>query len=1282
MVTSNVDGASSSPADGPACDKVAGGDDDDGGKQQCTGSQLSSEQPNDSDKGSSVTAPDAILPNDENDEGNGAGNSNQDDLVALIDEDDGNVVKVADNFETIIREDLRETSSRCSMSEGSFVIDDALIEKIAQNTSSKLGTKKFNASSSFTSAGTADSGRSAAECRYDDITQPAKIAAAQKNERMLGFLRRTNSWKGKHGEVGVGDCPFNNMATSLGGLSLDEDVARVDRILFKTAYYVIGLWLGLICFSYCIAPRDSIQWLTGTERNACLVELSILSTAVTMKHGPLLWEINLMDFTPSGRGTPKSGRRSYLISSSRASGILVGGLVVQFIAIMTVVIMVAFPVPVMIDPVLGSRVHLIRWCEWTPLAGFMTLMTECIDAPIYNGSRLTHDWKAKFFLAANESLSTLCGLFFPFCPNAFTWYVVMIISCVTYTVILFRYYQKKKAFEKLSRGSSVDEIELYDRSRMSLALHGMCCFIWTGITIMYFVSNAGHLVVPKSWSLFHDPAATMLEECFMDLVAKILYMALIIEAHYAAFDEAKRANRRLAELKNTMSVVWESSSDTIAISVRKISGSVTSMVSPSFFRPALVSTINRTAVDQISAIVLELQHSEVQKKRGSLTSSTRIMPQNLPHVALRIIEKADFAGVDLHNSSDIETFDGIVRNGDKLDPMGLRVLAFTDMLSRAWQSNCDELVFEHDAVLHDDGLPTKFEVKVTRLEENAVVVVVRDVSERYRRFEAEKRFVFETTARQKDAEANRFTRHEVKNGLLAAIEICGNIREQFSEDFNSLQKDDKLPTITEQSLSTRIEHVSELDRTLHEVLDIVLAETMARDVIHEMYVPRMQRVDVNYILSHMRGFKASSKQFSLKCSPSPMPILLTDQGLFKCIHGNAIRNAIKYGEKGGPIRTEATYNAETGWFEMHIINLPGPGHAQLVAMGDRASELVFSHSTRLHKDVDLGQNSHSAGDGAWIMHKCATILGGSVQINFEDDRTVFVFRAPCKVYDAATKESNHFHLPPGVWGIAIDDSKIQRKLLRRFFIHAGIQEHHQIILGQNSDEISTFVEFVVDFVQRHPNDLFFIIADENLELSDDMASHGTIFGSECIKRIRNTLQPDQEKRMLALVRSANDSQQDLEIYNTRAHGYMPKVPLQVMSVREMVAPLWTKRFPLVKADVEPNKGSDSEDDDITRIPSIENLRDLTLISPAELLSELEQIDSFCINSSERFDERWPALWDKLHQLKGDLKTVNVDDRFTRTIQAIESMRGGLTSAEFMSKWLVIRTDVIAFDSTK
>ena len=453
---------------------------------------------------------------------------------------------------------------------------------------------------------------------------------------------------------------------------------------------------------------------------------------------------------------------------------------------------------------------------------------------------------------------------------------------------------------------------------------------------------------------------------------------------------------------------------------------------------------------------------------------------------------------------------------------------------------------------------------------------------------------------------------------------------------------------------------------------------MARDVIHEMYVPRMERMDANRILSQTRGFKANDSQFSLVCKPSPLPILLSDQGLFKCIHGNAIRNALKYGQQGGKITTEATYYPDTGEFEMKVINFPGVGHEKLVTMGSRASELVFSHGTRLHKDSDLGKGrSYSAGDGAWIVRKCANILGGTVGIQFEEDRTIFFFRAPVKVHETTkSMDVDTFQLPQGVWGIGIDDSKIQRKLLRRFFHHAGVHEPRQIVLGQKSEEIAGFVDFVVDFVNRHPGDRFFLIADENLEMDEAPPNHATISGSECIKQIRTALDPEQEGRMLALVRSANDSPKDLALYTSRAHGYMPKVPLRGISVRETVAPLWIERFPpqaKIKGDIGDPDGA------MSRISSIENLRDLTLISPVELLADLEQIDTLCVRDRDNTSQdRWPIVWDKLHQLMGDLQSVNVDDRFSSTINLIEGLKGGNQPVDLMSTWLRVRSDVVSF----
>ena len=444
---------------------------------------------------------------------------------------------------------------------------------------------------------------------------------------------------------------------------------------------------------------------------------------------------------------------------------------------------------------------------------------------------------------------------------------------------------------------------------------------------------------------------------------------------------------------------------------------------------------------------------------------------------------------------------------------------------------------------------------------------------------------------------------------------------------------------------------------------------MARDIINGIYVPRLEHVDMNYILGQMRGYKASTSQLSFVGTPSPLPMLLSDPGLIKCIHGNAIRNALKYGKVGGEIKTEATYDHKTGIFDMKVINIPGPDHEKLVAMGPRASDLVFSHGTRLHVDNVPGKRYHSAGDGAWIIRKCANILGGKADILFEDDRTIFWFQAPIKPGSPLLIDVDEFRLPPDVCGIGIDASTIQRKLLRVLFEQVGIPESRQVILGQNTEEIVGFVDFVVDFINSHPNGRFFIVADENFEIADS-SSHDHISGSECIKLIRNAINPGQEMRLLALVRSANDSPQDLAMYCSKAHGVMPKVPLRGRSVRETVYNLWKQRF------------LDEEGETLSPISSIGSISESTAVSTVELMAEVEKIDNVCVENphNPQFDQ-WHLLWDKLHQLKGDLKTANDEDRLTEAIDLIEALRdGNKPAADFMPIWLRIRSDIVSFTS--
>jgi len=130
---------------------------------------------------------------------------------------------------------------------------------------------------------------------------------------------------------------------------------------------------------------------------------------------------------------------------------------------------------------------------------------------------------------------------------------------------------------------------------------------------------------------------------------------------------------------------------------------------------------------------------------------------------------------------------------------------------------------------------------------------------------------------------------------------------------------------------------------------------------------------------------ARKMRFPIHTSPSPLPTFLLDPQLLKYIHRNAISNASKYGMVGGTVSTDVQWDEQTGLLKMEVINLPGDNHAAIVCLGDTANDIIFSPRKRLSVHSTLDGNSHasashSAGDGAWIMRKCAKTLGGECNI--------------------------------------------------------------------------------------------------------------------------------------------------------------------------------------------------------------------------------------------------------------------------------------------------------------
>jgi len=177
---------------------------------------------------------------------------------------------------------------------------------------------------------------------------------------------------------------------------------------------------------------------------------------------------------------------------------------------------------------------------------------------------------------------------------------------------------------------------------------------------------------------------------------------------------------------------------------------------------------------------------------------------------------------------------------------------------------------------------------------------------------------------------------------------------------------------------------------------------------------------------------------------------------------------------------------------------------------------------------------------------------------FELERTIFTLRCPVQKYNSNENNHTKFKLPVGTWGIAIDDSKIHRKMMERIFTFAGIPKNKQLMYGKDENEIRGFSKIVVDFVQKHPEQYILLVADENLDIEEGSQST-VVSGSQCCEEILKEL--DDDKYLLTLVRSANDSSQDIDLYKTRAHGFIPKAPVKKGNILEKIAPLWKKHFP-------------------------------------------------------------------------------------------------------------------------
>jgi hypothetical protein len=645
------------------------------------------------------------------------------------------------------------------------------------------------------------------------------------------------------------------------------------------------------------------------------------------------------------------------------TGVMVGALTVQMIAIVSVSTMVFFPTPVIIDPVTGIRSHMVRWAEWIAAGFLMTFLTESVDMPVnqYNkngpsSQKITTTTPVVAWTHGIAiGLSTSAGLVTALCTSWTAWVSVFAISWILFCSLFVRLYQRYRRLSKMSPGVLVEEKEDYDRAKYSLKTITICTVVWMALAGSWTVI-ALMKPIALSGSIFSGQSLVLVTESFFEVLSKIWYADLLVEIHNIVFDDASQMMRRLEGLRNLMAAVWDHSSDTLIWGSCAGRGSnlINGIISPkgqSFL--GLEDDMKSASEEEAGTTTLiEVDQDTYQYRSFSIDLTSPVTREEAMALRTSKLKSKSKTISSVHSSDRDKNLSVIAKllcEAYCLDVKEERI-AMTELICNSQVSSVHQC-----------------EAKMTKMESHSCLIILRDISERYQRFQTEKKLIEEQTARRKDFEANRFTRHEVKNGILAAIGLVESLRDSASRSTASKYSGKEIldqsttsdscsivrrTSITASSTTAvagtdsvggqdiQVDGVAaseetefsvcdassgfedgygELDNTLRDVLDTIMDHAMSLDVINEEYELRRERVDVPDILSNLRrqaNCASGQSRFNLSVSPDPFPVLGLDPRLLRHIYQNALSNACRYGKVGGNVETHIHYDEKKKVFRM------------------------------------------------------------------------------------------------------------------------------------------------------------------------------------------------------------------------------------------------------------------------------------------------------------------------------------------------------------------------------
>eukprot|EP00523_Entomoneis_sp_CCMP467_P019663 CAMPEP_0168812728 /NCGR_PEP_ID=MMETSP0726-20121227/4791_1 /TAXON_ID=265536 /ORGANISM="Amphiprora sp., Strain CCMP467" /LENGTH=323 /DNA_ID=CAMNT_0008864833 /DNA_START=160 /DNA_END=1131 /DNA_ORIENTATION=+ len=283
-----------------------------------------------------------------------------------------------------------------------------------------------------------------------------------------------------------------------------------DELILNAGKLSVAMFLILLLLIYSLAPKDEIMELKSSEQDAARIAFWMMTLSIVTLIIPYFWGKCI--------GKPKPITNIFLVT-----------LIINFTSWITNFLLGWAPVVTKMDPVLGTRVYLIRYAEWVPLAGLMTFLSDITDCPRSQGVSMP------ILMGVSQTVSVFAGMMFPFTNTNEGWFVWMIISVGLYLVMFPRLIHKYRVLTGTKWGDNKVDMERHERVKFSFQLIFLCSIVWTILVVMYFLNGALRNWLPEG-HVFRHEALGMFVDCTFDVIAKSFYQRLLMEIHSTVFE--------------------------------------------------------------------------------------------------------------------------------------------------------------------------------------------------------------------------------------------------------------------------------------------------------------------------------------------------------------------------------------------------------------------------------------------------------------------------------------------------------------------------------------------------------------------------------------------------------------------------------------------------------------------------------------------------------------------------------------------------------------------------